>query len=218
MSDLISAVTYEVSYWAVFFFFTLGYRLRIYGRQHVPRRGPVLVIANHQSLLDPPAIGLGIPRQIHYLAKKSLFTNPIFGLWLRTVRAVPIDQEGVGKEGMRNILTSLAGGNTVMVFPEGQRTPDGQFHVLRPGVGLLVNRVRAPILPAAIVGAYEAWPRHGKFPVLSPLFLPWSRRSLTVVYGPPRDPATLDGLSRAEMLAVLHDDIAAALKQAEALR
>jgi 1-acyl-sn-glycerol-3-phosphate acyltransferase len=218
MSALLSALVYEVSYWAVFFVYVIGFSLRIAGRRHMPRRGAVLIIANHQSFLDPVAVGLGVRRHVHYLARKTLFTNPLFGRWLRIVHAVPIDQEGVGKEGIRNIIRSLEAGNPVLVFPEGERCEDGLMHPLRPGVGLLVKRVRAPIVPAGVAGAFAAWPRGRALPVFAPLFRPPSRRTVAVVFGKPRDPATLDGLSREEALGVLYDDIAAVVKKAEALR
>jgi 1-acyl-sn-glycerol-3-phosphate acyltransferase len=218
MSAVVSAVVYEFSYWVVFFIYVIGFRLRTFGRRNVPRTGAILIVANHQSLLDPIAIGLGIRRHVHYLARKTLFRNPLFGLFLRTVNCVPIDQEGVGKDGIRNILERLEAGYPVLVFPEGNRTKDGQVAPLRPGIALLASRVRAPILPVGIVGAYDAWPRQRHWPTFSPLFLPWTRRSLTIVYGKPRDPATLDGLSRAAVLGVLVDDIAAVVKQAEEMR
>jgi 1-acyl-sn-glycerol-3-phosphate acyltransferase len=215
MSALFSACLYEFSYWVVFFIYVIGFRLRAAGLRNIPRRGAVLVIANHQSLLDPIAIGLGVRRHMHYLARKTLFNNPVLGWFLRNVNVVPIDQEGVGKDGIRNILERLEAGNAVLVFPEGNRTDDGSLQPLRPGVGLLVKRVRAPIMAVGIAGAYQAWSRHKKLPTLSPLFLPRAGQSMVVVYGVPRDPATLDGLARDEVLAVLYDDIAAVVKQAE---
>jgi 1-acyl-sn-glycerol-3-phosphate acyltransferase len=218
MSRLISAVVYEFSYWAVFFLYVIGFSLRVNGRQHLPRRGPFLIIANHQSFLDPVAVGLGVPHHLHYLARKTLFNNPLLGGWLRIVNVVPIDQEGVGKEGIRNIIQRLEAGHPVLVFPEGERCEDGELHPLRPGIGLLIKRVRVPIVPAGVAGAFDAWPRHASVPVFAPLFLPASRRTVAVAYGPPRDPATLDGLSREQMLEVLHDDIAAVVKQAKALK
>jgi 1-acyl-sn-glycerol-3-phosphate acyltransferase len=137
---------------------------------------------------------------------------------LRILNSVPIDQEGVGKDGMRNILQRLESGNAVLVFPEGERSTDGQMHPFRPGIGLLVKRVRAPIVPVAIAGAFDAWPRFRLLPIPAPLFLQPTRRTVAVVFGKPRNPATLDGLSRENMLAVLRDDIVAVSKEAEALR
>jgi 1-acyl-sn-glycerol-3-phosphate acyltransferase len=218
MSRLVSALVYEFCYWALFFLYVIGFSHRIAGRRHIPRRGAALIIANHQSFLDPVAVGLGIPRHVHFLARKTLFANPVVGFWMRIVNCVPIDQEGVGKEGIRNILQRLEAGHPVLVFPEGERCEDGEMHPLKPGIGLLVKRVRVPIVPAGVAGAFDAWPRHALLPAFAPLFLSASRRTIAVVYGPPRDPATLDGLSREQVLTVLHDDIAAAVKQAEELR
>jgi 1-acyl-sn-glycerol-3-phosphate acyltransferase len=218
MSAVVSAVVYEISFWAVFFVYVIGFRLRAYGARHIPRHGAVLVVANHQSLLDPVGIGLGIRRHLHYLAKKTLFTRGFGGWWMRTVNCVPVDQDGVGKDWVRSIVARLDAGKPVLVFPEGERSEDGLLHPLKPGVGLLLKRVKVPIVPAGIAGAHSAWPRGQKVPVFSPLFLPWTRQAIAVVYGPPRDPATLDGKSREQVLALLHEDIAAVVKQAELMR
>jgi 1-acyl-sn-glycerol-3-phosphate acyltransferase len=218
MPPAIAALVYEFLYWAFYFLLLIGFSFRVAGRRNVPRRGPALLIANHQSFLDPPAVGVAAPRHLHYLARKTLFKKGGFGTLLETVNSVPIDQEGVGKEGMKNILARLEAGNAVLVFPEGERCADGQIHPLRPGIGLLVKRTRAPIVPVGIAGAFDAWPRSRKLPWLSPLFLLPTRRTVAVVFGTPRDPSTLDGLSREQMLSALYDDLTAVAKQAEALR
>src|SRR5438105_15720921 len=76
------------------------FRLRIEGGAHIPTRGPVLLIANHQSFLDPILLGLCTPRQLRYLARKTLFRKPFFAWLIRALSAVPIDQEGIGKDGI----------------------------------------------------------------------------------------------------------------------
>jgi 1-acyl-sn-glycerol-3-phosphate acyltransferase len=218
MPSRLNAAIYEICAWATYLVLLVGFSFRAAGRFNVPRSGPVLLIANHQSYIDPPAIGIAAPRHLHYLARKTLFKKGGMGLFLRVVNSVPIDQEGVGKDGMKAILARLEAGQAVLVFPEGERSIDGQMRPFRPGIGLLVKRVRAPIVPVAIVGAFEAWPRSRLLPVPAPLFLPPTRRTVAVAFGKPRDPATLDGLSREQMLAALRDDIAAVRKEAEKLR
>jgi 1-acyl-sn-glycerol-3-phosphate acyltransferase len=218
MPARLATAFYEFCYWIIYFSLTLGFSYRAAGRGNVPRRGPVLLVANHLSFLDPISVGLASKRHLHYLARKTLFANPILGTFLRVVNCVPIDQDGVGVEGIRNILARLAAGHPVLIFPEGERSWDGQLNDLRPGIALLMKRVRAPIVPVGVAGTFDAWPRSRPLPIPAPLFFPPSRRSIAVVVGPPRDPATLEGLPRDRMLAVLRDDILAAWKQAEALR
>jgi 1-acyl-sn-glycerol-3-phosphate acyltransferase len=101
---------YEASYFTAAAGMTLGWSLRTEGRQHVPRTGPALLIANHQSYLDPILVGLSTRRHLCYLARKSLFNNPLFAWLIRMHNAVPIDQDGIGKEGIRAILEQLQRG------------------------------------------------------------------------------------------------------------
>lgn len=198
---------YEFAYWVMAFAYTLGFRLRGRGVNNVPKTGPVLFIANHQSFLDPVAIGLPIRRHIFYLARKTLFAQPAFGRLLRAVNCVPIDQEGVGKEGIRKIIEKLEDGAAVLVFPEGERSWDGQMNELRPGIVLLLKRVQVPVVPVGIAGAFEAWPRTKKWPRFGPLWRPQFGCPIAVSIGPPRDPKSYAHLSREELLTTLHRDI-----------
>src|SRR4051812_6765267 len=180
---------YDFAYCTTGLTYLLGWSLRVEGVHNIPRTGPALLVANHQSFLDPVAIGLATPRRLSYLARKTLFTNRYFGGLLQAVNCVPIDQEGVGKEGMQAILDRLKAGRAVLVFPEGERTGDGAMQAFRPGISLLIKRVQAPIVPIGIAGAFEAWSRDRKLPRLAPLFLPASHRTIAVSVGPPRSAA-----------------------------
>src|SRR5205085_9333441 len=117
------------------------------GGRRVPKQGPVLLVANHQSFLDPVAVGIAARRHLCYLARKTLFTNPTFGAFLRSVNVVPVDQEGVAKDGLRTVLDLLRADQAVLVFPEGERTLNGRMSPLRPGVHLLIKRSQVPIIP-----------------------------------------------------------------------
>lgn len=218
MLDALAWLTYDMSSWATKMTLMLGWSLRFKGRENLPKSGPVLMLANHQSFMDPGAIGSLYNRHAAYLARKGLFDNPAWGFYLRALNSVPVDQEGVAKEGLKAILAKLEAGWPVMMFPEGARTFDGKMQPLKPGVLLLVKRVKCPIIPIGIAGAFAAWSRMMKFPIPSPLFLPPTDRCVGISFGKPRDPATLAGLSREDMLAVIEGDIAAQVAEAEKIR
>lgn len=199
-------------------FFSLGFSFRYEGSKNVPRSGPVLAVANHQSFLDPPAIGLAFERRLIYLARKTLFKNRFFAGLIRGLNAVPIDQDGIGKEGLQTILGQLKLGKAVLVFPEGSRTRDGKMDVLRPGVHLLIKRTSAPIVPVGIAGAYDAWPTWRKYPLPSPLFLPPTPRTIAVSIGKPLDPRSFAQLPRDQAMRALAEEITKVQVRAERLR
>jgi len=138
------------------------FRYRFFGKNHVPLTGPVLLVSNHQSNLDPVLVGLACPRQLKYLARKGLFFFPL-NLWIRALGAVSIDQEGSALAGIRATLELLKQSNAVLVFPEGSRTSDGKLHEMLPGFCLLARRSRATIVPLALEGAFGALPRGSFF-------------------------------------------------------
>lgn len=218
MLDALSYLTYDLCSWLVKMSLGMGWSLRATGRENIPKTGPVLLLANHQSYLDPPVIGSSINRHVAYLARKQLFANPAFGFLIRVLNAVPVDQEGIAKEGLKGILAKLEQGWPVLVFPEGSRTYDGHMQPLKPGVLLLVKRVKCPIVPIGIAGAYHAFPRFQRWPTPSPLFLPATDRCVGVSFGKPRDPATLADLPREKMLEIIGADIAAQVVEAEKIR
>jgi 1-acyl-sn-glycerol-3-phosphate acyltransferase len=198
--------------------YTFGFSLRTEGMAHVPRSGPLLVVANHQSFLDPVAIGLAFPRRLIYLARKTLFRNPVFSWLIRSLNAVPIDQEGVGKEGLKTVLDQLALRKAVLVFPEGERTLTGQMNPLKPGVHLIIKRARAPIIPVGIAGAYGAWPRNRGYPLAAPLFWPPNPGTMAVSVGRPLDPRRFAEMPRPQALQELFNVMAQVQRRAEHLR
>lgn len=214
----ISGAWYGLVYGASMGTMGLGFSLRVDGRGHVPRKGPVLLVANHQSFLDPVLVGLAAPRVVHFLARRTLFPHPFVGRLIRSLQAVPIDHEGLGIEGLRAVLRELEAGRAVAVFPEGERTHDGRMQPLRPGVRLLVQRAQVPVVPVGIAGAYEAWPRSRPLPVPAPLFLPAGRGTLAVSVGRPLGPAALLKGARKGMLETLSRAIREVQARAERLR
>jgi 1-acyl-sn-glycerol-3-phosphate acyltransferase len=144
----------------------VGFDFKAYGVKHIPMRGGVLIVANHQSYLDPAVLGINIRRPCSFLAKSELFENRIFGGTIRRLNAFPVRQ-GEGDVGaVRETIRRLQDGHILMMFPEGGRTEDGRIAPMQGGVGLIVRRAgpNVKVVPAAIYGAYEAWPKHRKVP------------------------------------------------------
>ncbi len=140
------------------------FRWRVYNPERVPKTGPVILASNHSSFLDPPLVGSGLSRGINYMARESLFRFFGVGALLRSWNAVPVDRDGGGARGLKNILDRLLDGGGIILFPEGTRSRDGKLQPAHSGVGLVVAKSAAPVVPVRVFGTYEAWGRDKKFP------------------------------------------------------
>ena len=158
--------------------FSTYFRWKVYEANRVPSTGPVVLAANHASLLDPPLVGAALERDICYLARESLFRNPLFGALLRSWNVVPVDRDGGGAAGLRAIMDRLRAGNAVILFPEGTRTPDGALQPARSGIGLLAIKCGAPVVPVRVFGTFAAYGRRMRVP---------RPRAVAIKFGRPLD-------------------------------
>jgi 1-acyl-sn-glycerol-3-phosphate acyltransferase len=140
------------------------FRWRVFNPERVPETGAVILASNHASFLDPPLVGAGLKRGINYMARESLFRFPGIGALLYSWSAVPVDRDGGGAAGLKAILDRLLAGGGIILFPEGTRTRDGRLQPARSGIGLVVIKSNAPVVPVRVFGTYEAYGRHVKFP------------------------------------------------------
>jgi len=152
------------------------FRWRIFNPERVPQTGGVILASNHASFLDPPLVGSGLNRSINYLARESLFRFPGIGALLRSWNAVPVDRDGGGAAGLKAILDRLLSGGGIILFPEGTRTRDGKLQPARSGIGLIVIKSQAPVVPVRTFGTFEAYGRNHSFP---------RPRRVAVKYGEP---------------------------------
>lgn len=160
------------------------YGIRRYGKKNVTPTGPAIYIANHQSHLDPPIVGVLIAdRPFTSLARSSLFKNKVFGRVIRWLGAVPLQQGKGDTAAMKTALAELEQGRRILIFPEGSRTPDGTLQPFQRGVMLLIKRAKVPVIPVALDGAYDVWPIHNALPKLT--------GRVAVVAGNPIDPDEL---------------------------
>ncbi len=160
--------------------FALYFRWHVYNSGRVPLKGPVILASNHASFLDPPLVGSGLKRDINYLARKSLFRYPVLGWILRAVNAVPVDRDGGGAagHGLKVILNRLRDGGAIILFPESTRSQDGNLQPAHSGIGLIIIKSDAPVVPVRVFGTYEAWGRNTRFPRPHPVAVKYGRPML----------------------------------------
>jgi 1-acyl-sn-glycerol-3-phosphate acyltransferase len=142
----------------------LLFRIEGRGMQHVPRSGPVLIVSNHSSLVDPPLVGGMSPRPLTFLAKAELFRVPLFGRLIHALNARPVRREGADAKALRAALKVLEEGGALLVFPEGTRGVEGVLRPAKAGAGMLAVLSGAAVVPAYIRGSGAAWPRGRTLP------------------------------------------------------
>lgn len=167
-------------------------RIRVFGREHVPKSGGVLVVSNHQSHLDPILVGLACDRRLNYVARDTLFRFAPFAWLMMSLDAIPLDREGTGLGGLKESLRRLKDGEMLLIFPEGTRTRDGEVAMLKPGFLALARRAKAPLLPVALDGSYESWPRRNLLP---------QPAVIQVRFAPPLTPELMSKMSDEELLS-----------------
>ena len=129
------------------------------GLENIPKQGPFIVIANHQSYLDPLFLQANCPRILHAMAKSTQFASPIFRWAMTQVYAFPVRRFEIDPQSVRLMLRRLEAGNGVVVYIEGERTWDGSLQPPRLGTVRVALKAGVPVIPCRIDGAYEAWPR-----------------------------------------------------------
>ncbi|MDD3275551.1 MAG: (d)CMP kinase [Kiritimatiellales bacterium] len=137
-------------------------RYKIYGLKNIPETGGVIIASNHASYIDPPVVGASSrkKRMTHFMARDTLFRNPLMGAFLRRVGVIPLDRDKGDIKAMKTAIQLLKDGASVALFPEGTRSVDGTLQPPKPGIGFLVAKGHAPVVPVYVHGSYEAWSKH----------------------------------------------------------
>jgi long-chain acyl-CoA synthetase len=185
------------------------FRLRVEGLENLPERGPFIITPNHVSYLDSfalaAALDYGLLRRTYWAGwTGAAFSNPLNRFVSRLAQTVPIDPHRAGISSLAFGAAVLKRGKNLVWFPEGERSPTGQLQPFKPGVGMLLNHFRVPVVPVFIHGTYEAMPR-GKALVRP--------TRVTVVFGKPLDVRDVerqgeDGQPQDRLLQTLRDRVA----------
>jgi 1-acyl-sn-glycerol-3-phosphate acyltransferase len=144
---------------------------RVYNRKAIPPSGGLILAMNHQSFLDPPLAGIACDREIYFLARKSLLKIPVLGSFLLDLNVIPYDQEGTDMSALKSVIRVVRAGEAAVVFPEGTRSRDSRLLPAQSGLGLIVAKTLAPVVPMRIFGAHEAFPRDASRICLTPITL-----------------------------------------------
>jgi len=147
------------------------FAFKVVHRERIIEQGGVILAMNHESYLDPPLAGIACHRELHYLARKTLLQWPILGRIMPKVNVIPVDQERADMSAIKSVIKVVRAGGATVVFPEGARTLDGQLQPAQPGLGLIIAKTLAPVVPMRIFGAHKAFPRGGKPHPFTPITL-----------------------------------------------
>ncbi len=173
------------------------------GAENIPETGAVILASNHISYADPPAVGSGMRRQVHFMAKEELFKTPVLGFLVRKVGSFPVRRGTADRKALKRAVELLGDGKVVCLFPEGTRSLDGRLQDPELGIGLVALKSGAPVVPVAVIGTNKLLPAHSIIPRF---------HRVKVVYGPKlwfgdlcqaaHDRAALEEVGRRSMQAI----------------
>ena len=155
--------------------------LEVYGVEHVPPEGPVIVVSNHLSNADPPIVSIAFPRPLFFMGKSELFRNPLLARLVRLFGGFPVERGTADRGAIKHALKVLQQGQAMGIFPEGGRAKTAALVPGYPGAGLIALQANVPVLPVAITGT-EYFPVNGDRPPRRPRIAP---RRVTVTFGEP---------------------------------
>lgn len=189
------------------FISTVWFDMKVWGVRHVPKTGGLLLLSNHQSYLDPVLIGIHLPRSLSYMAKSELFhVNPFFTWLIRSLGAFPVRQTGSAAGAIKESVERLQAGHALNIYPEGSRTEDGEIGPIEKGVVLVVRKAHVPVVPVAIDGSFESWPKGKKM---------FHAHPIRLMYGPPMD---FRGMKPDEIVAKIDRTLRAMYDELRAMR
>ena len=155
-------LTYNIFYNLAKLLARVFFRMRVVHPERMVESGPLILAVNHTSFFDPPLAGICSRRGVYYLARKTLLKWPFFGPLFPAMNVIPVERDGNDMSALREVIKKIKDGNGVVLFPEGTRSKDGAIQPARAGIGFVIAKTGAPVLPMRIFGAYDAFPKNSK--------------------------------------------------------
>jgi 1-acyl-sn-glycerol-3-phosphate acyltransferase len=167
---------------------SIFFRGEIAGLENLPASGAFLVAANHASHLDPPFIGAHIQRQMAFFARKTLWKPGLPARWLDHVGAIPVDRDGGSDlKAIKRVFATLAEGKSLVLFPEGTRSLDGELQPAKAGVGMIACKTGVPVVPVRIFNSHLAFGRGGGVALGTPVHIVYGAPIPAAIYDVPAD-------------------------------
>lgn len=148
---------YRLCYFIGNIVFRIIFRFKVTGKHNIPKEGKVILCSNHISDLDPLILGLAIPRNIRFMAKKELFENKFLGGLVNALGAFPVDRKAADLSAIRNSLNVLKNDELLGIFPEGTRVTEENIENAKPGIALISIKAKAPVIPIYIESKYKVF-------------------------------------------------------------
>lgn len=171
------------------FFYRILFRIHAVGTENIPTEGSVILASNHISLLDPPAVGILIKRQVRFMAKEELFKVPVLGMLIKSFGAYPVKRGGVSIDAIKSSISLLKSGEIMGIFPEGTRQKGADSAGAKKGTAMIALRSKATVIPCAIVGNYKLF------------------RKVTIIYGKPVDVQGVEATEDVDQYEAVTDEI-----------
>ncbi len=162
-------IVYNIFYNFAKFVARYAFSMKVIHPERMIESGPLILAVNHASYFDPPLAGICSKRAVHYLARKSLMDWPFFGPLFPSMNVIPVERDGNDMSALRGVIRKINQGEGVVLFPEGTRSRDGLLGEARGGIGLVIAKTGATVLPMRIFGSFEAFPRDAALPRLLPI-------------------------------------------------
>ncbi|MEA2021019.1 MAG: lysophospholipid acyltransferase family protein [Candidatus Caldatribacteriota bacterium] len=157
----------------------LFWKVEIQGIDNVPKKGSLIVAANHTSYLDPIILGITMNRKMHFIAKKEVFGNFIGNFICRKLNAFPVDRGKIDISALKHSINILQNKEVLGIFPEGTRSSKGELQDFKLGIIKIAVKTGSPILPVGIIGTHEIYPQGRIFPS-------FFKHKIIVHYGSPK--------------------------------
>ena len=148
----------------LYMFFRIFHAIQFHGVENVPKKGPVLIAANHPSYLDPLVVGLAVDRLVRFFALAVILEVPLVGWVARQWGILPVRPGGDNEPSVQKALRVLKRGGAVGIFPEGRRSFQYTMGPVKPGIGRLAVQSGATVVPCVIYGTWKAWPKATSLP------------------------------------------------------